>query len=306
MKNLCTGDWHICASTPIRRTDAYHDVQFDKIKYLYNYALDHGIDTMTVPGDIFDTSKTPYWVVYKYINLFKLDPMWTRPLIFVVLGQHDQVYHTSGFANTPLGLLAAALPMMTILGPEPVNVDGVSFYGAPWGAEVPAVRDAKAVNVLVTHRMIVKRKLWDGQQECAFDADFLEDHPEFNLIVSGDNHTHFIAQRQRNRLINCGSLMRMTAAQMDHTPYFYVWDSETMGVERGEVPHKPSDEVFDAAAIAKEKENEQEMAAFVDTVSDDDDFGMDFRENLRVALKEESDLDVIDHINNLLKKKEAA
>jgi hypothetical protein len=167
---------------------------------------------------------------------------------------------------------------MTIDGDERVH-----WYGASWGQEIPVPRNNLMYNILVMHRMVIgDKKLWEGQTDYSQADKLLKDHPEYDLIITGDNHQRVIARDQRGRaVINMGSMMRSTIAQTAHEPGIAIFDTETRELTIVPIPTQPAEKVFAVEKVAVEKERNEKLDLFVNSLQQGEGVEkMDFTANL--------------------------
>ena len=276
MKVVATGDWHIRNNKPVNYIGDFQKDQFSAVEWILTTAKRVKADIVVQPGDFFDSPNTPFFLISKYIELFRYHKIW----LWAIFGQHDLRYHTAKH-NTPLNLLAVSGQVM-LLDPEPFPHD-MYFYGSNWGEEIPYSEKGPAA--LVTHRMIIhKEKLWLGQTDYD-EAETLLDHHPFQLIVSGDNHKGFVVQKDGKTLINCGSLMRTNISQEDHHPFIVVYDTISRESDIITMPNAPFSEIMDLKKSEKQKEKDERMQAFVSGLTTEKPAGLDFVGNLDAFIK---------------------
>jgi DNA repair exonuclease SbcCD nuclease subunit len=230
MKFLITGDWHIDKDKIKTRRDNVLAACTDKLGQIFQIAKSYGCKAILQPGDFFESHRAPDFLKQYVINFLKSD-MANVP-IFTVFGQHDLRYHSSNINNTPLKVLEAS-GVVSFLGEKPLVYpqDGVNIYGASWFEEIPDMWEKlSGINILVLHKMIVDSKIWEGQEDHTFGKTLVM-KSNFDLIVSGDNHKHFIMHSGtggsigKRLLINCGSMLRTRIDQEDHRPCVYVYET---------------------------------------------------------------------------------
>jgi len=291
MKLLLTGDWHLRWGKPRYRTDDYTETQLGKLWYLLDCAKDHGCAAILQPGDMtenYPVAKFPHRLMQRCISVFRGDGI----PIYTVWGQHDGNYHAD-FENTPLKVMDAA-DVVTIL--DEGNHDtflssrgpGVRVYGAGWDEDIPSVDQATGYrNILLIHRMISNADYWSGHVAYRQAQEFLASHPEFDLVVSGDNHHHFMVEQDGRYLVNCGSLMRTNIDQRDHKPVFYIYDTDDRTVEKYEIPIVSAEEVFDLENYETLTSNRKEARAFVEELGRRGELsGFDFEQDLQDVMEE--------------------
>lgn len=287
MKIGICGDQHWTNSKPANRTDNYEETVLRKLDWEITTCVERGCAAMVFPGDLFDSYKVPYGLTQKVIQRFRAGEMYHTMDFVCVFGQHDQRYHTLGTENTPLGVLLEAVPSLTLLDDTPaMTLEGderVHWYGASWGQEIPVPRNENMYNILVMHRMVIgDKKLWEGQTDYSQADKLLKDHPEYDLIITGDNHQRVIARNLRGRaVINMGSMMRSTIAQTDHEPGIAIFDTETKELTIVPIPTQPADKVFAVEKVAVEKERNEKLDLFVNSLQQGEGVEtMDFTANL--------------------------
>ena len=291
MRFLAGADLHLRASTPVNRRDDFIAAQLRKVQYIINYAYeDPAALAILWGGDVYDHHDVPYWVVERYINVFKAAQTYLYdPKELVVFGQHDQRFHTSERENTPLGTTLAGVEIMDVLWAEPKVFEQqgelpVHIYGMSWGQEIPVVvTDKDVINILVAHQMTTEQgPLWPGHEGFVKADDFLKEHPEFKYVVTGDNHQQFTVRYRGRTLINPGSVMRSNIDQVDFEPAFYVIDTAANTVERVPFPIEPGSEVFRLEKVEEEKERNERLEEFIVSLKSDTDDAdsLNFRKNL--------------------------
>jgi DNA repair exonuclease SbcCD nuclease subunit len=284
MKILCSGDWHVRATTTKYRTSEYTDLMFNKIKWIIDFAIEQKCFVILQPGDFFDSPDIPNHINKRLIKLI----LGYHGNVYTVFGQHDTKYRN--LDNTALAVFAEA-EVIDILNDTPIEYEEtlpVHIYGASWEKLIPKPTDNKACNILVLHKMIVKDKpLFPDQTDYLRANDFATKCKDYNIIISGDNHNSFSYTPNGHRLpsvINCGSLMRMTTAQYTHRPCVWLFDTITNKITQHYIPIKPVQEVFKPEA-AEMKERDKKMDAFIKTITNtNDDLQLSFEDNLKTLL----------------------
>jgi len=274
MKLLLTGDWHLTNTAPEKRIDNYVKAQDRKIDFICTLAKEKNCACIIQPGDFFDSHKANDFLKRKMIQILMDTHL---PPILTIFGQHDLRYHSSDTRNTPLRVLEAA-EIIDILGH--MEIEDVNIYGASWFEDIP-MPEIEGINILVIHKMIIKNnKLWEGQEDVT-KGNILLRNSGFDLIVSGDNHQSFTISTGKKHLVNCGSLMRMTTAQLEHKPVVYIYDTKDKSLEEHFIPIEPAEKVFDLSTIEKEKKENKELEAFVSQLKKDTKIeGLDYAKNL--------------------------
>lgn len=284
MKLLCVGDLHYRASVPRGRKDNFLKSFFNKTEQIYDISDDYDCDHILAPGDVFDGSVPPLWLIETFINTSR-----GRGLL-AILGQHDMRYHHTDRKNTPLGVAAAA-KAVRILGKMPFVSGDVEFYGASWSSKIPVPGSSDSIKVLLMHRMVIKnKKLWAQQEDFVRSNTILHNHM-YDLIVTGDNHQFFTDSYGGRHLVNCGSLMRTNIDQMNHRPSVVLYDTESRGIEVLALDVEPAEDVLDLEKSEQAKARNEDLDAFIEQVK---------------SSKGAPDLDFLGNLDKLVKSKDVS
>lgn len=239
MKIGILGDIHLRATKPTNRIDNYYETQFNKLTYAYNTFQNNECECVLIPGDLFhDYGKDPYSITYDLIGFLMLHKLTT----FVVFGQHDLKFHNLDVVDVPIQILNKTT-LITKLDRKCVQINDVLFYGKSWNEQWPTPKRTRKMQILVMHHMLIQGDpLWPGQTGFVTIKDMQE--MEYDLVVAGDNHNGFVFSNGRKTIINCGSMMRMNIDQVDHQPFFCIYDCETKRTEKFNYPIQDAQIVF--------------------------------------------------------------
>jgi DNA repair exonuclease SbcCD nuclease subunit len=280
MKLLICGDTHLIDKAPENRIDDYAEAGMEKFQFTLHTAKELGCTLISQPGDLFDSPNPSYSLFSKVVKMIKrIHPIWFA----TVYGQHDLRYRNR--ENTALKALEVACSGNFLLECNDRFQDPVYISSAGWGEPIPEPIVGK-FNILITHRMIVDEKIWEGQTDFDYANVFLMKH-KFDLIVSGDNHKYFIAEHGKRLLVNCGSMMRSSINQIDHIPTLVFFDTENPEAWYNiDIPIKPVKEVFNMETVIKTQERDEKLDAFVSGLSEHKEMGLSFGDNLSAYMKE--------------------
>jgi DNA repair exonuclease SbcCD nuclease subunit len=290
MKFLITGDWHIDKDKIKTRQDDVLATCTDKIGQIFQIAKSYHCKAILQPGDFFESHKANDFLKQFVINFLK-SGMANIP-VYTVFGQHDLRYHSSNINNTPLKVLESA-GVVSFLGDRPLIYpqDGVNIYGASWFEDVPEIlEEMRGVNILVLHKMIVDDKIWEGQEDHTYGKILLT-KTKYDLIVSGDNHKHFIMHSGQGSsigkrlLINCGSMLRTRIDQGEHRPCVYVYDTNPGKgepvIEQVYLVVQDFDKVIKVEEATRLKAENEKLTEFVDALSVDAHLtGINYKRNV--------------------------
>jgi len=262
LRIIACGDLHLVESNPKRRKDDYPKALTSKIEFILDYASRYYDVCIIFPGDIFDTHKASNRLISTAINLFYV---MNKTYILSVIGNHDQVYRSED--NSPLQVLRAS-GVIELLGNKPLysSDNNLECYGCNFGSKVPVTSESEAKKCLVIHKMISDKDYWNGHVKYSGAIDFLKEHPEYDIVISGDNHHSFTAEYEGRILLNAGSLGRSKIDQINHKPCFFDIETDDLSYEQVFIPILPAKQVFDLGAVEKEKEENKALEEFVSSL----------------------------------------
>ena len=260
---LCSSDWHSTPKTPRCRIDDYPTAQERKILHMFTAGVERRVAAFCQAGDLSDMASLPYSLYERYFLYFR---HYLRHFPFcTIYGQHDLRYRAQdntffhAMETVVNATFAPAARRFIVADNSPYIIDppdttekGVAIYGASFGEEIPEIFTPDRYNVLIIHRMIIDKKLWDGQKDFTKGTELLR-KTKYDLIVSGDNHQHFHKSINGRHLINCGSLMRSTIDQYNHEPVYYIVDTKARTAECIKLPAAHAVEVFSKEQVIKKQ-----------------------------------------------------
>ena len=264
---LCS-DLHIRADVPLCRTDDYTKAMWDKLSFIFNLCSKYNIP-LFCGGDIGHRSQWPNWLLSEFISLAK------GVRIYSCLGQHDLPGHS---IDEVLKSGCGVLHISNIVWFD--NFDFVDIVH--YGQEIEPTPDA---TVLITHRLVTNNLKEDWPGQVSYDAvKLLKDFPQYNLILSGDNHKPFVAEYEGRVLVNPGSMMRNTVDQIDHRPRVYFWDAAQNIVEPVFLPYQ--DGVIDSSHIEVKKDRDERMKEMTEGMKVNYEIEMDYEKNMEIHLNQ--------------------
>lgn len=260
---ILTSDWHLREDTPICYTGNYQEEQWNSVDFIadrqkqYQCVVYHG-------GDLFDhwkpspslLSKASQHLPDKFIS---------------VCGQHDlpqhnlELVHKSGIYNLMINGKVAIL------------------QNGHWNQSLSDGRTGfilKGRQFTIQHILTYKgQEPWPG---CTAPtaARLLKRYPQFDLILTGDNHKTFVEEYEGRLLVNPGSLMRMDANQIDFKPSVFLWYAETNTIEQVFIPIKEG--VISREHIELIKQRDNRINSFVNKLDTDWKAKLTFKENLEI------------------------
>jgi len=276
-------DLHLRPDRPIARTDNYQKAQFVALDFILDLQYKHECPIFCA-GDFGNQPLNIGWPTWFSAKVIEHLNNFERPVrdIFVCLGQHDLPQHRlEAWPESGLGVLAAAevIQLIGIKERKYIIIDNYCVHAFPYGTTLEQI-NVKEKSVALVHMMVIKDKpLWPGQQALTARA-ILEKYPGYDLIISGDNHQSFVETVDGRHLVNCGSMMRMRADQMDHEPAVFLWYAELNKIRRIALPIRPAEEVLTRLHIDKKEEKNERMTAYVESLKAKYEVGLSYTDNL--------------------------
>ena len=291
MKILTGSDIHTLVTTPVSRKDDYQAAFARKCKFIKKQKRKYKAPFLS-NGDLFD--KSLYKAPSEIIEALKIAED-NLPTCFSIIGNHDLYLRAIQHLNKSIISVLISSGKMTHIGEFTDFDDGVRVFGFDYGTgglKHPKKDDLREVNIASLHEYVsLKENTLFGKYVA---KDLLKEFPEFDFILVGDNHQTFVEELDGRVLINCGSMMRLSADQIDHKPCIWLIDTETKEYEPIYLPIE--EDVFDLSHLTEKKSQEETVEAFVTymnegyEVSTHEEGGNPFLKNLEKYLAENTAL----------------
>lgn len=280
---ILTADWHLRGDVPKARLDkqTYHHTQAAKRDYIIALAMKCECPIL-VAGDVGHKPEWPNWLLTSLIGVLSAH----KVRVLVVPGQHDLPEHRlDQWQNSGLGVLEASGAVEVLV--EPLNsvvIDGIQIDTAPFGEEPPEFDDSNEAqrHVLCCHRLISDKKA--DPNGGVFVDSFIKHHQQYDLILCGDNHKTFAKKYRDTLFLSPGSLMRMSADQIDHKPAVFLWYAETNLLRPVYLPIQA--DVVSREHIETKKAKEERLSAFVERMKGTGEQKLQFEKNLEGRMEE--------------------
>ena len=291
MRFALLSDCHLCVDKPVGRLDGdMLQVGINKLTQVFEMSADQGVTYILQAGDFVDIKRS--WELLSTLSKFL--EAWKKKGITLccVLGQHDSYYHDMTNEKTIMGVLIST-GLIKRLNHKPLisNDNIMAVYGSSFGEEIPQAKPTHR-NILVCHRQILMKKIWNKQEDYEYAPAFLKQHNNYDLILCGDAHQKFDFKLDNNKIIcNSGPLMRLEAtdAMIEHQPGFYIYDlKKTKSLSWHNINAKRGDEVLSKEHIAIQKMRKQNFDDFIGKIQEVDgkNQSLDFNQNLQMIIKQ--------------------
>jgi DNA repair exonuclease SbcCD nuclease subunit len=259
---ILMSDIHLRESTPVCRTDNYEQAQWDKLDYISELQKQYVCPILNA-GDLFD-----HWKPSP--NLLSMASQHIPDKFITVYGQHDLPQHN--------------IKLVKKCGIYNLMINGVVsvLQNGHWAQSLSDGRTGfilKNRQITVQHILTYKGKMpWPGCKDPTA-LSLLKKYPQFDLIVTGDNHKTFVEEYKGRLLVNPGSMMRMDADQVDHKPCVFLYYAETNTIKIHYLPIQKN--VISREHIDKKKERDERIDTFVSKLGAKWKVEMNFVQNLQ-------------------------
>ena len=273
---ILMSDPHLRLDVPVCRSEAeFEPTQWMKLNFISDLQRIHNCPVLC-GGDLFHHWKASPELLSKTMQ-------WLPRNFHTIYGQHDLPQHSllnkdkSGiFALETAGALTV-LPGVH-WGQDPEKASKVLDYMND--DEDYTVMQRR---ILVWHKMNYQGKMpWPGCTDPKA-GKLLRKFPEYDLILTGDNHKPFTEEYENRILVNPGSLMRQSADQADFRPRVYLYYAETNTVEAVYIPIQSGSVSRDH--LERSSERNARISAFVEKIEGEWLSGLDFETNLEEFFK---------------------
>jgi predicted phosphodiesterase len=260
-------DAHLRLDIPVCRTDDFENSEWKKLDFISDLQKKYDCP-IYCSGDLLHAWRASPELLSKIIEHLPNN-------LYVVMGNHDLPSHN-------LELLYKSGVYTLAVGNHLTMLDGVHWNQEP---DIKYAIDIKSRKILIWHILTYKDELpWAGCKSSQSAKSILKKYPQYDLILTGDNHRTFVEEYKGRILVNPGSLMRMTAAQIEHKPCVFLWYAETNTVEQVFIPIE--DNVISREHIEIVEKRNNRIDAFVSSLNTGWDSDVSFTRNLEKFYEE--------------------
>jgi len=286
MKNvsaIITADLHAYDSTPVCRLDEdYIQTQIIKWRFIERLRKKHKCPILHA-GDLTENWKCSPFLLGIMLKFLPND-------IITIPGNHDLPAHKidrieeSGlYVLWKAGKIQVLKEEETIIEPSDFGGRGDSFvlYTYPWRHPLKPLKNKNKhlPAVAMVHTEVYQgRRPYPGADPNGASIKLLRDFPDYDLIISGHNHQSFESAYKGNRLVNPGSIMRMSAGQETFKSRVFLWDAGTNTLESINIPIDPN--VISREHIDIVKDRDERMDAFISRLNTIKSISLHYETNL--------------------------
>jgi DNA repair exonuclease SbcCD nuclease subunit len=256
-------DIHVRETHPICRTDDFCEVtQWRKLSFIYQLQMQHNCPVFH-SGDLFHHWKPSPALLSKTLEYLPNS-------FYTVYGNHDLPQHNLELKDK--------CGIYTLLQANYLSVLGECSWG-----QIPKEGSwhmhTNNRTILVWHKFVAnsETKLWPGA-EVSTAKSLLKKYPQFDVILTGDNHQPFVEEYKGRLLVNPGSLSRQRTSETHH-PRVYLYHSIDNTVTEVLLPIEEN--VISRDHLEVEEQREARVGYFVNQLSDAWEVDIQFDENLQ-------------------------
>jgi DNA repair exonuclease SbcCD nuclease subunit len=260
---ILTSDWHLREDTPTCFTGDWDQEQWDSILFIKRLQATYECPVIHA-GDMFHHWKPSPYLLTKTIK-------YLPEQFYTIYGQHDLPQHNLDLAiKSGINVLETAGILKVLpwchYGQDPdicKNYKGSIDIGDP--------------SVLVWHHMTYMSSPFPGATD-GMALGLVRKYPQFDLIITGDNHQSFYTEFAGRLLVNPGCITRQTADQIDFKPRVYLWYADTNTVKPIYLP--TTEGTISREHIEHKEQRDARIDAFVNRIDGEWDVSISFEENL--------------------------
>jgi len=257
---ILTSDWHLREDIPTCFVGDWHQEQWTVVEFIRDLQVAYDCPVIHA-GDLFNHWKPSPW-------LLSMAVQYLPKQFYTIYGQHDlpqhnfELRHKSGIYTLEKAEVLKVLPY-THYGQDPDK--GIEMY--------PFIGH----QILVWHHMTYTAPPFPGATD-GMAMGVARKYPQFDLIVTGDNHQSFWAEFAGRLLVNPGCTTRQDADQIDFRPRVYLWYADTNTVTPIYLP--TTEGSISREHIEHKEQQDMRIDAFVSRVDGEWNISMSFDDNL--------------------------
>ena len=263
---LCS-DMHLREDIPKCWTGDFQKEQWTDVNFISDLQIKYDCPVIHA-GDLFHHWKPSPW-------LLSMAVLYLPAKFYTIYGQHDLPQHNFELRNKS--------GIYTLEKAGALKVLNYGHYGSKNLME--GVQDGWAISsqdgwsrlMYVWHHMTYISKPFPGATGGMAEG-ILRKYPQYDLIVTGDNHQSFTVEYEGRRLVNPGNLTRQTADQADYKPRVALWYAEDNTIEWVYLPIQEG--VISREHIEVKEQRDKRIEAFVSQLNNEWEIGLSFEKNL--------------------------
>lgn len=274
MKALVTADWHLRIDRPRCRLDSdWLGFQTECIHSVVEIANSNKVPIIIV-GDLFDACNVPSIIIVTFLKEMNR----AKYGYYLLAGNHDLPYHSpENLSRSSIGVL---LSMAEYSG---ITIKTIEWPDVRWRNFGDMWNGPENADIVFDHRLVFeKAKDLPPNVNAPTAQEMLSEFPDAKWIFVGDMHRAFVYEKKGRYVINPGCLNRQSADFIDYTPVVMLVNTESSKVSLVEIGD--SGPMVTDSYLKTEKERENRLDAFVESIKKDDNFTLSFVANIERAI----------------------
>ncbi len=281
---IISSDWHLREDTPICRTDDFWAAQWKKVLYIKELQYKYQCPVFHA-GDLFH-----HWKPSPHLLSTTIDSLPEQ--FHTILGQHDIPQHNLQLADKSGVHTLYRAGKLQILPECHYGQDPTDETLRLW-IPIDETNDSFKIDrrmILVWHHLTYITKPFPDASGGMAEG-ILRKYPQFDLIITGDNHQSFWVNHAGRLLVNPGSLTRQTADQAEFKPRVYLWYADTNTVQSVYLPIEEG--VISREHIDHKEEHDKRIDAFISKLDGDWQVELSFEQNLKAFFEKNNIRDLV-------------
>jgi predicted phosphodiesterase len=260
------GDNHIREKVPVARTDDFEAEQWRKLTFISDLQKKYNCPVLC-SGDFFHHWKPSPELITKVMQYIPNQ-------FYTIYGDHDLPQHSFDLRHkSGLTTLIESGKVHLLNGGHGFDKDSSKISK---DSKPSKIGDR---SVFVWHVLTWKDELPFPDCKNKSAKKLLKKYPQFDCIVTGDNHIPFVEKYKGRILVNVGSMMRNNADQIDYKPAVWLYSAKNNTVKPVYIPI--SQGVISREHIEVKAERNARIDAFISKVNTDFKATMSFSENIK-------------------------
>lgn len=302
-------DPHFAGENPQRRIDDYPRAILDKLKEIYQVAVDEDVDFVVSAGDIFNGHRMfNLELLGELMDMIRDSGLKT----YTVVGQHDIFgYNASSYyKSSTLAFIERRKVGLEVIW-NPVKVGDVQLVPSHvWEDPKDAANhelDDSAYVVLVAHHLMTNKTktMFDTVNTGDFAKWMRDGGADYDMVLSGDLHDGYpVHDVDGMWFCNPGSLARRAISDGHRWPQYAVVEAEPGGIPIIDVRRircaRSGDDVFgESAADVMRERSDFDPTAFIKEIEEFEVESADVNEMIRKIGKAKGiRMEVLDYIDS--------
>lgn len=256
-------DLHLRRSVPRCRPqdkEIWFAHQQERIRWLFSF--EDG--AIVIAGDIFDAAIMDPLI----FNMFADEVNTRKNPVYYMPGNHDLLNHNHAQLDaSTVGILSRISGNILPMGEF---CDYIPFGGKE-------IIPGRNHSILCIHQLVFPNKGSAPPNTKGITAEnLLTLYPQYSIILTGDNHSHFLYEKDGRYVLNPGCFTKQDVSYKDEALSIFRVD----GMDIKEIPLPPDNDCIEDAYIISAKEREDRGHALVEKLKSVKGRGFDFKKNV--------------------------